>query len=1154
MTDVVAGQVSSVEELLDEQERLWNEGQPVSVEALLEREAARGLSGSAVLDLICNERRLRAERFDLDLDFQRIEYRRRFPQWGEAIDRQIECERALMTQSQMPEQGDDPPLAEAVDGLPTIPNFKGLVPHGEGGFGIVYRARQILPDREVAIKIARAAVAFNTQTLRSLHREASRAAKLRHVNIVEIYEVGTCDGLPYFVMPFVQGDHLGDRINDFRGQPIETTKLMMAIARAVHYAHTLGVLHCDIKPANVLIDADGRPLLSDFGLAVALHDHETKSSDPKSGDPNAGDAKAEGSAAWSLPTVTVAKANATPSAFLSLIGKGGTPAYMAPEQLASSAGPLSARTDIYGLGGVLYQLLTGRPPGDPTARLPISPPRELEHDVPRDLDAICMKCLEASPRQRYESAEAFASDLENYLTGRPVLARTRPGLSGATHRLLKWVNRERWMAGFLGAISLGTIFVIAIQAVYSEHLNRKSNQLMSALDMAAISSFELGKMAAERGPRDEALDAYRQALALFRKLNSDYPDRTLYRIQLAKTKNNLGTLLSNSADSAGAESLFREAIDHLGQVDGDSDETTQAKAETANVYSNLGNLLLRRGDSQQAEAAYAESERLRVGLLARDPANLDFRMAVAKSQLDFGNLGQSSKQTSTETLRHFENAFDMLSALLEDGFQSPEVIKRLSETSTNLGILYDQLGKHADAARITQSVIERSEKSLQEDPGNSSLRLLYAIVLNNKGLFDVNSARLEEGVANLSRARDQFELAKGELVNDNNANTQYGACLANLCDALSELTRFAKSADEAQALFAQARKTGRQALEVLDQAGAVDPTLTAPLTLKANTCNALGTIEFQSGNLAAARPYFEEAIRILDRHDERSGGTPNSRVDRLFILNNLGRLCVDSAPPDLPAAEAFFRQGIAAAEKLLEDDPSRTEIRDQLMFLHNGLGLVFHRRIEAPGDATEQAVQSDLKSQAEAAFAAAIRYGEASLATGSRVPNVVQTLAITYAQRATLRDGFGDPQGAGADWDKASTLVNQEMAQYVDFVLARARSIAMSGDHARAIKDVEAIEGRIPETPGGHFNAACVLAQALQVVDNDKTLSDSDRGVRRQACLTKAVDMLKKAAEGGLFSKPEDRRHLLDDPDLNPIRTSPEFKSFLQSLARGNDP
>jgi tetratricopeptide (TPR) repeat protein len=799
-------------------------------------------------------------------------------------------------------------------------------------------------------------------------------------------------------------------------------------------------------------------------------------------------------------------------------------------------------------------MLTGRPPGDPTARLPISPPREIDHDVSRDLDAICMKCLETSPQQRYESAEAFASDLENYLTGRPVLARTRPGLSGATHRLLKWVNRERWMAGFLGAIALGTISVIAIQAVYSEHLNRKSNQLVSALDTAAITSFELGKMAAERGPRGEALDAYRQALELFRKLNSDYPDRTLYRIQLAKTKNNLGSLLSNSADSAGAESMFHEAIDHLGQVDGDTDQVTQAKAERANVYSNLGNLLLRKGNSQQAEAAYTESDRLRVGLLAENPSSPEFRLAVAKSQLDFGNLGLNAKQTSTKTLRHFEAAVDMLSALLEDGFQSPDTIKRLSDASTNLAIQYDQLGRHADAARISQSVIERYEKSLQQDPGNSALRLLFAIVLNNKGLFDVNSARLEEGVANLSRARDQFELAKSELVNDNGANTQYGACLANLCDALYELTRFSKSAEEADALFAQARQNGRQALEVLDKAAAADPALTAPLTLKANTCNALGTIEFHSGNMAAARPYFEEAIRILDRHDERTGGTPNSRVDRLFILNNLGRLCVDSVPPDFPAAEAFFRQGITAAEQLLEDDPSRVETRDQLMYLHNGLGLALYHRIEATGDGTDQAVRSVLRSQAEAALTAAIRHGEASLATGSRVPNAVQTLAITYALRAELRDRFGDPQGAGADWEKASTHVNQEMVQYIDFVLARARSIAMSGDHARAIKDVEAIEGRIPETPSGHFNAACVLAQALQAVDNDKTLTDSDRGVRRQACLTKAVELLERAAEAGLFSKPEDRQNLLDDQDLNPIRTAPEFRSFVESLPQANDP
>jgi serine/threonine protein kinase len=273
-------------------------------------------------------------------------------------------------------------------------DYELLTEVARGGMGIVYKARQKALDRVVALKMILAGRLATPDDLGRFRTEAEAAARLSHPNIVTVYEVGELDGQHFFSMEFIEGTTLAQRL---AGGPLPgraAARYVRLIARAVHYAHQNGILHRDLKPSNILVDAADEPQVTDFGLAKRL-----------------------GGDSGQTRTGAVL----------------GTPSYMAPEQAAGRIKDLGPWTDVYGLGAVFYELLTGRPPfrSDTPVdtvmhvieRDPV-PPRLLNPKVDPDLQTICLKCLEKDPRRRYPTAEALAEDLQRYLNGEQISARS----------------------------------------------------------------------------------------------------------------------------------------------------------------------------------------------------------------------------------------------------------------------------------------------------------------------------------------------------------------------------------------------------------------------------------------------------------------------------------------------------------------------------------------------------------------------------------------------------------------------------------------------------------------------------------------------------------------------------------------------------------
>ncbi len=279
-----------------------------------------------------------------------------------------------------------------------------------GGMGVVYKARQVSLNRTVALKMILAGQFASPEDVQRFQREAEAAANLDHPNVVPIYEVGEHQGQHYFSMKLIEGGSLASRSMPLPGR--QAAELVATVARAVHHAHQRGVLHRDLKPGNILLDAQGQPHVTDFGLARRV---------------DGGQHTRTGSIV-------------------------GTPSYMPPEQ-ARGEKVLTTGVDVYSLGAILYEMLTGRPPFRAATPLDTllqvldrdtEPPRKVDPRIDRDLETICLKCLEKDAARRYDSAAALAEDLQRWLNGEPI--RARPTM--AVERLVKWrgagLPRQRW--------------------------------------------------------------------------------------------------------------------------------------------------------------------------------------------------------------------------------------------------------------------------------------------------------------------------------------------------------------------------------------------------------------------------------------------------------------------------------------------------------------------------------------------------------------------------------------------------------------------------------------------------------------------------------------------------------------------------------------
>src|SRR5262249_11723103 len=473
-----------LERLLEDQRDRCRRGEPFVVETYLEQQPSLRADPEAILDLIYNEMMLRESRGEKPgLD----EYLRRFPSLADQLQMQFEVESALQA------EGDGHADGLAADtwkggrppsdiGLPTPETDGGyelLEVLGRGGMGVVYKARQRSLNRLVALKMIRAHAA--PDDLVRLRIEAEAIARLQHPNIVQIIEVGEMDGGPFLALEYVAGGSLAQQLNGKPWPAPRAAELTETLARAVHCAHEQGIVHRDLKPANILLrrKSDNRAPESETiaRLETVKSDAAAMSSGPSTPDfePKITD--------FGLAKLTVGN-----SAELTATGDFlGTPSYTAPEQAMGRVHAIGPATDVYALGAILYELLTGRPPFQGTSALdtldqvrrqePV-PPSRLQSKLSRDLETICLKCLEKEPRKRYASALLLAEDLRRFQSGQPITARPVRW----TERAWKWARRHPAGAGPIAVTALASPALALGGWLTAGALSRSANELKKSAE------------------------------------------------------------------------------------------------------------------------------------------------------------------------------------------------------------------------------------------------------------------------------------------------------------------------------------------------------------------------------------------------------------------------------------------------------------------------------------------------------------------------------------------------------------------------------------------------------------------------------------------------------------------------------------------------
>jgi tetratricopeptide (TPR) repeat protein/tRNA A-37 threonylcarbamoyl transferase component Bud32 len=676
------------------QRHCWRRGECVPVEAYLAQDPQLQGDAQAILDLIYQEIVLREEAGESP---QLEEYVRRFPELAAELELQFELERAI--QDEPTAGGDEHPTTLGGAGprpaptiAPVLPGYQILGELGRGGMGVVYKARQLRLNRIVALKMILAGDYAPAETIVRFMAEAESIARVHHPHIVQIFAYGDHDGRPYFEMEYVDGGSLADRLGGKPWPLRDAAGLVETLARAIHAAHALGVVHRDLKPANILLTNDGIPKIADFGLAKCL-DTET------------GLTRTE----WIV----------------------GSPSYMAPEQAGEGGRPIGPMADVYSLGAILYELITGRPPfraatiletlGQVRTDLPMAPAR-LRRGLPRDLATICLKCLEKDPARRYGSAAELAEDLRRFEAGEAI--RARP--AGAHERLWRWCRREPAVASMALALLAGLVGVATQWRRAESHLNDALHQRGRA--ELHLRDARQQQRRAEENERKQ-LEA-NHALQLANDRERTASRRAQQRFDAAMTA------LRKFEDITKNEALLREPhLDGLRasllqtalgfysefQASLEEDGSPAARSDLVEAYGRAAQLTWELGRQDEALAAHRRALAMVERMAAATTHDPEIRSALARCHTRIGFTLRTMGRPA-EARQSYVRARAILEPLVRDHSGIARHREHLSFTLSNLGVIEQDLGQTGEAIRLHRQALEIHEGLLRHQPGTAQYR------------------------------------------------------------------------------------------------------------------------------------------------------------------------------------------------------------------------------------------------------------------------------------------------------------------------------------------------------------------------------------------------------------------------------------------------
>jgi eukaryotic-like serine/threonine-protein kinase len=826
---------------------------------------------------------------------------------------------------------------------PVSADYEILGELGRGGMGVVYKARQKGLDRVVALKMILTGGQASATELNRFRTEAQAAARLKHPNIVQVYDVGDCDGCPYFSLEYLDGGSLAEKIAASPLPPVQAAQLVRALADAMDCAHRAGIVHRDLKPANILLATDGTPKITDFGLAKSL---ETDSGHTRTG-----------------------------SVF-------GTPSYMAPEQAEGRTHEIGPAADIYSLGAVLYDLVTGRPPFrgnsvretlEQVRKVEPVPPGRLQTNLPRDLETICLKCLQKEPRKRYATAGGLAEDLRRFLAGEPIRARPIP----SWERALKWTRRHPAASTLIAVSVLALIgfgvggVAWAVQADTLRGAADRQRDYALEQEQLATQRWEEAKQQRRRAENNERLaeehkaeaererqraganfqtaraavnellsrvaqerlaneprmqvvrrDLLEQALRFHRGFLQAKSENVEVRWEAGQAYVRVADIQEQLGRPDAAEQAYDRAVAILAKLAEERPDRPEFRRDLAAAHANRGLALQTAGRAPEAERTFREADEILRALIAEHPKERRYRWDLAEGRSRRGIQAKDSGRM-TEARAYFSSAVILFAELLQDFAGVPEYQMDLARSRVNLAAVLQALGQTREAEAeydralppLRQLVNEHGDfREYRQELARALFNLATLLHLDHR--FDVADDTYREAI-------DRFSVLAEEFPTIPDYRHFAGSCANNYGDLLRALRKF--DAAEQQWLLAVDRFAGL----VREY-----PAVLIYRQEQAQSLHNLGVLYCETKRGRQALDVLARALDLRRRLAEELAEPEPRRLLAATIGQYAIALAVDN---QYKKSVDQFRHAIELLEKLQEKHPTFTAGKQELIRQHENL-------------------------------------------------------------------------------------------------------------------------------------------------------------------------------------------------------------------------
>jgi tetratricopeptide (TPR) repeat protein/tRNA A-37 threonylcarbamoyl transferase component Bud32 len=729
-------------------------------------------------------------------------------------------------------------------------DYELLEPIAKGGMGIVYKARQRKLNRIVAIKMILAGQFADQGDIDRFYVEAEAAAALSHPNIVAIHEVGEVNGQHFFSMDYIDGESLAALVQDSPLPPRRAAEFVRTIAETMQFAHDSGIVHRDLKPSNVLLDKKQRPLITDFGLAKQVS---------------------------SQSQLTIAG---------SVVG---TPSYMPPEQAAGKLEDVGPWSDLYSLGAILYELLTGRPPfraASPFETIrqvletePLSP-RLLNPQVPRDLETICLKCLQKARSNRYASAQELADELDRFLRGEPIHARPISRAARFWRLCKRYPVTTSAIATavffVLTALGVSTVAYFQTSAALAK-ADRRFEDAMDAVDKLFTKVSE-ETLLDQPGMQPLRKDLLQEALTYYQKfLKEGASDpRVQHKLASAYFRAGLITAVLQSPDDA--LPIYETARQMQEQLLAEQPNDPRRLKDLADTVNVIGNVWFEKRDYDRASLEYQEAVRKRRQLVAADLTNIEYQRVLANTLMNIGAAEYKEAATIDDDAKRAES--------LMSGRKQLEEAQKIRQAAL----------KHAS-----------QDQSLLRDLGKGYFNL---------GNLELVAENNDKAVEAFRAAVDVFERLTAANPTDLDNQNFMAVCYRLLADVLSD-----DQADERRRLY-------QAALDRLQPLAQQNPDVIDYQTNQAGLLMNLFDLELQAGNSQAARDSLQRAKAILKPLVERFPAVARYQVDLAITLRELA-IEQDAAGQSKEAGENLG-EALRLFTALVEQNPQDADLAEEL--------------------------------------------------------------------------------------------------------------------------------------------------------------------------------------------------------------------------------